>query len=307
MEENLNNKDNRIRGAIVKTVAFFDIFDFPLTGAEIWRFCDYRCELADVINFLDSSADFLEKSDGYYFLPGRSDLCGLRKAKILLAEKKYKKVSRIVRLFSFIPWIKMVAISNIIGQDNVKEDSDIDLFIITEKGRIWITRFATVVTVKLLGLRPRPNNVKDKICLSFFVSTENLDLKKLMMFDDVYFYHWLANLMPVYGQSDHYRSLIGENGWLLEKMPNWSIVEVSDDLKIRSDNSVFYHDLVDLFFGGLEVNFKKYQLKVMSPTLKKLMNKDTRVVVNDGVLKLISNDRRTYYRDLYLKKIKELM
>jgi len=287
-------------------VAFFDVFDFPMTVMEIWKFCDYQCGLDEILSFLNDEGDFLEEKDGFYFLPGREVLYELRKERVAIAEKKQKKALRVARIFSFIPWIKMIAISNVIGEKNMKEESDIDLFIITENRRIWITRFVVVALIKILGMRPTSDNVRDKICLSFFVTTEALNLQSFMMVDDIYFYFWLANLLPVYCSDNYYRKLIQANNWLLDKMPNWTEVVTENNLMIKRENSVFYRDVIDLFVGGLDVNLKNYQLKVMSPVLKELMNKDTRVVVNDGVLKLISNDRREYYRNLYLMKLRQL-
>lgn len=299
-------KLNKLRGAILRVVAFFDVFEFPLTATEIWKFCDYQCGLDEILSFLNNDGDLLEERDGFYFLPGRESLYRQRQERSVIAKKKQKKALRIARIFSFIPWIKMIAISNVIGRNNMKEESDIDVFIITESKRIWITRFVTVALVKILGLRPELNNVKDKICLSFFVTTDTLNLQNLMMADDVYFNYWLANLLPIYCRDDYYHKLIQDNTWLLDKMPNWSEMIGENDLLINRENSVFYRDVIDLLVGGLDANLKNYQLRVMSPTLKELMNKDTRVVVNDGVLKLISNDRREYYRDLYLMKLRQL-
>jgi len=305
--ETTEEKNNKIlRGAIQRVVAFFDVFEFPLTAMEIWKFCDYQCGLDDVLNFLSDEGDFLEEKDGYYFLPGRESLCDIRKERVQFAHDKQKKALRVAKLFSFIPWVKMIAISNVIGADNMKAESDIDIFIITEPKRIWITRFATVALVKMMGLRPELNNVKDKICLSFFVTTENLNLQSLMMKDDVYFYFWTANLSVIYNRDNYYHQLIQANTWLLERMPNWTEAVMDNDLTVKRENSVFYRDVIDLLVGGLDINLKSYQLRVMSPTLKELMNKDTCVVVNDGVLKLISNDRREYYRDLYLTKLRHL-
>ncbi|MBU4216423.1 MAG: hypothetical protein KJ907_14385 [Actinobacteria bacterium] len=304
--DNQVEKNNKIKEAITRVVAFFDVFEFPPTVMEIWKFCDYQCGLDEILTFLNDEGDFLEEKDGFYFLPGRESLYEQRRERGIIAKKKQKKALKIARIFSFIPWIKMIAISNVIGSDNMKEESDIDLFIVTEHKRIWITRFFAVVLVKLLGLRPTLNNVRDKICLSFFVTTENLNLQKLMMADDVYFYFWLANLLPIYCRDNYYYKLIQANNWFLDKMPNWSEAVTENDLMIRRESSVFYRDVIDLFIGGLDINLKNYQLKVMSPVLKELMNKDTRVVINDGVLKLISNDRREYYKNLYLIKLRQL-
>ena len=40
-----------------------------------------------------------------------------------------------------VPFIKMVAVCNTLGYDNAAKDSDIDLFIIAKRGRLFIVRF----------------------------------------------------------------------------------------------------------------------------------------------------------------------
>jgi hypothetical protein len=316
-------KLNKLREAALRVLAFFDVFDFPPTALELWRFSDYQCDFAEFLAFLNENGDFWEKKDEFYFgqgklipdhtksqelfyLVGREALCAKRKERADFALDKKKKALRVARLFRFIPWIKMIAIGNVIGQDNMKAESDIDIFIITESKRIWITRFITVALIKILGLRPELNNVQDKICLSFFVSADNLNLQNLMIDNDIYFYFWLANLEPIYDQADFYHRLIQSNNWLLAKMPNWSENTSAKKFLSKNNNAFFYRDILDLFLGGLDGSLKKYQLKVMAPILKDLMNKDTRVVINDGVLKLISNDRREHYRNLYLDRLASL-
>lgn len=47
---------------------------------------------------------------------------------------------------SWIPGIKMVAVVNSLSMYATHQDSDIDLFIITKKNRIWIVRFLVTLT-----------------------------------------------------------------------------------------------------------------------------------------------------------------
>lgn len=311
-------KENNIKEAIVKTIAFFDLFDYPLTRQEIWKYVQILQNTPMIIyDILDSKKlnNIIEEKNGFYFLAGREKIIRTRMERYNYAGRKFKRAMLMAKIFKFIPWIKMIAIGNIIGAHNLKDNGDIDFFIITEPGRIWITRFFCVVAADLLGWRPKGNITRDKICLSFFASEGAMDLRELMLdgeppkssrlgaadsggagnADDIYFIYWLAGLALIYNKDGVYKKFIKANHWLKEYLPNWQPPQSANQRNSGKNFSCFYHNLIDLLFRGLEKNAKKLQLKKMPSGLKKIMNKDTQVVVNDQVLKLHVKDRREEY------------
>ncbi len=297
-------KINEIKEAIIKVVAFFDIFDFPLTAFEIWKYLSVQCDLADVQEILNSGElnKVVSCKNGTYFLSGRGGIYVTRMKRYNYANAKFKKTLRIVRLFKYIPWIKMVAIGNMIGANNLKQESDIDLFIITASQRIWLTRFICAGLAALLKLRPTAENFRDKICLSFFVSEGALDLSSLKLSDDKYLLHWLADLTPVYDRGNTYDKFIAANQWVKESLPNWFEIKTASR-QVKALDNVVYSDLVDVLFGSLEKSAKNFQLRLLPQNIKAVMNKDTNVVINDDVLKLHINDRREEYNKIYLDRI----
>ena len=228
----------------MKTIAYFDMFDYPLTGFEIWQNLEIKCELVEVMEALETAGK-TESKNGFYFLAGRGAIVETRLARYNATDRKFKRALALMKIYKFIPWLKMAAIGNLMGAHNLKEASDIDLFIITEAKRIWLTRFFCVFLAKILHLRPKPGENKDKICLSFFVSEEALDLRPLMLNppsppligekinppyppllkgadnDDIYFIHWLAGLTPIHEKEGTYEKFIQSNTWLKNCLPNW--------------------------------------------------------------------------------------
>jgi len=305
-----------IKKAIVEAIAFFDLFSYPLTSFEVWRYLGLKRSLNEVLEILDqmlgqseedSSLLNLKRKNGFYFLAGREETIRIRMERYNFSEKKFRRALLVAKIFKFIPWIKMIALGNIIGAHNLREESDIDLFIVCEKGRMWLTRFFAILIIKILGLRPKLGETRDKICLSFFVDEEALGLEALMIkrantaspqthaASDIYFIYWLAGLTPIYDQGGIYRKFIEANVWLGHHLPNWQ----ADYLNYRRDASKsfsrFYRDVVDMFLGGLEKRSRKWQLRKMPAVMKDILNRDERVVVGEKVIKLHLNDRRKEY------------
>lgn len=308
--QNQTTTKNNLKEAILKAVAFFDIFDYPLTPFEIWTFCKIKNELGEILEILNNNSLPLETKYGFYFLNKRSKIVDIRQKRYNYANRKFKRALKIARLFKIIPWIKMIAVGNSIGANNLRNNSDIDFFIITEAKRIWITRWFCAGLTKLLNLRPQPRKKRDTICLSFYITSDNLELKKLMLpFDkthDVYFTYWLANLIPIYNKDNAYLELINANDWLKECLPNWLPFYSGHTRDVGLPFSDFYRDFIDLLIGGADSLLKKIQLRIMPDILHRQMNIDTRVVVNDKILKLYVNDRREEFREKYVLKLREI-
>lgn len=308
--------NQNIADDIIKTIAFFDMFDFPLTAIEVLEGLIAGSDLGKVMEAMDGMVALngrIESRDGFYFLNGRSAIIETRLGRYNISARKFRRAQGIARVFRLVPWIRLIAVGNILGADNFREEADIDFFIVTEKGRIWISRFFTVVIVKLLGLRASEEHKRDRICLSFFVSEEGADLSKLMLpetaagsrlanqpsgRDDVYFAYWLANLNFIYEREE--RAIDGfwqANSWLKPIFPNWSPIIRLKAGVVRGGIGKTYRAVIDFLFGWLGKNLKKLQMNRLAPKLKGLVNLDTRVVMDDAVLKLHDNDRRVEFRN----------
>ena len=300
-EENMN-----IKKAVLETIVFFDIFDFPLTHFEIWKYAEVECELNDVAKILSDSslAEVLGEKNGLYFLKGRDEIYITRMKRYAYSFKKFKRALFVAKIFRWLPWIKMIAVGNVIGGNNTKADSDIDLFIVTQANRIWLARLGCVLITEILRLRPKGKNVKDKICLSFFISEANLDLQSVVLDNDYYFRYWLAELTPIFIKEDVYKKFITANQWFLEKMPNW-ILYKSYKRSVADIVPRFYNATIDFLCGWSENIAKKLQEARLPAELRTLMNKDSRVVVSDKMLKFHKNDRREEYNKLFKGRVEK--
>ncbi len=308
-------KNNKIiENTIIKTIVFFDIFNYPLTLFEIWKFCNIKCKLLDIKKCLkDNTLKNIEENIGFYHLAGKKELIQKKNTRYNSTSKKIKKAIWIAKLFKFIPWIKMIAIAGFKGPHNLEYNGDIDFFVITKRKKIWTTRFFCVGFIKMLNLRPKINNKKNKICLSFYVAENNLNLEKLMLKKknsdktyDIDFVYWLSGFVPIYNIGQTYEKFSKKNNWIKKYLPNFFWTSPNERRSAGKSFGFFYYFLINLIFGNFELILKKIQLKILPEELKNLMNIDTRVIINDKMLKLHSKDRREEYRKKFEKKYEQL-
>jgi len=281
-------------GEVKKTLKFYSIFSFSLTPLEVYKNLGVKCKFIEVVSALEELCNIGEviEYSGYFYLSGSESLRDIRSARFLISIKKIKRARLVAYIISKLPFIRFIGICNSLGFLNAREDSDIDFFIITKSGYLWTARFFGVFLLKLFKMRPEKNNLKDKICLSFFISDKNLDISDVSLSgEDPYLYRWLSWIMPVYDDGI-YQDFINKNIWIKKFLPNfiWQNNYLVND---KSYLKTFFENI----FDGLEQILEKIQLKIMpSNLLKARERRDNSVVMNDKMLKLHLIDRRAEYR-----------
>lgn len=296
-----------VEKSVLSTIIYFDIFDYPLTLMEAWRWPDVRCKMLNIKECLEKLKDegLVVSRQGFYFLYGRSELVRKRIKRYNIAERKYRRLLWVSKILKMLPFVRMIAVCNNLAYSNARDDSDIDLFIVTKNGRIWCCRFFILLILKLLGLRPRPGYTRDKICASFFVTEDNLNLEQIKIDDnDIYLNYWLKQVMPIYDEDIYYKfrevNSWGGDGW----------VEIINRRKLRnSEIEKLGKGVIEKLFLDIDEKFYKWlQMKVMPKKLKEMaLDSGTEVIINDKMLKFHENDRRGYYRDLFRKKRLEFL
>jgi hypothetical protein len=107
----------KLKGAIISVIAFYDLFDFSPTALEVWSFLGTKADFDEVFFFLENGEpkDAIFSDNGFYFLKGREDLTGIRQQRYNISNQKIVKALRAAKIFRIIPWIKMIAVGNIIA------------------------------------------------------------------------------------------------------------------------------------------------------------------------------------------------
>jgi hypothetical protein len=116
----------------------------------------------------------------------------------------------------------MIAIGNSLSMYATHEDSDIDLLIVTQPGMIWLVRFFATFILWSHGVWRHGEDVAGNFCLSFFITTDALDLSSIVIEDDIYLYYWIYYLKPVFDRDNTYERFVRANEYIASVIPGFS-------------------------------------------------------------------------------------
>lgn len=201
----------QIRRAILKTLVYADLFDYPLSSEEVVRYLTVPAPPETVRRLLDDGAagGVFDRLNGFFTLPGRTELIGLRERRENVAREKWAAVHRYARWIARMPFVRMIAVTGTLAVANVEPTDDIDLFIVTSAGRLWLCRAFVILVVRAAAL------AGDELCPNYFLSERELSLKDR----DFFGAREVAQMVPLYG-ADTYRQMRELNDWVEDYLPH---------------------------------------------------------------------------------------
>ena len=291
--------------AILRTLAYADIFDYPLKKEEIWQWLigkqatgNKQKEVEKKLkenSFLMSRVSCL---DGHCCLKGRGEIVRLREQRRGYSIKKMKLAGKVAGIMRLIPWIKMVGVTGALAMKNSDKEDDIDLLIVTSKNRLWLTRALTVFLVELVARRRRPGDqkVKDKICLNMFLDEKHLSIPKKER--DLFSAHEVCQLRPIFIRGDTYSRFLQENSWVRGFLPNVyrGLTQIKDADKRRISVNQFKNQRS----SAVEQLAKRVQLWYMR-------NRRTTEKITEGIIRFHPQDAREWVLKEYQARLEKLM
>jgi predicted nucleotidyltransferase len=214
----------KLSSAVIKTLAYADIFEFPLKEKEVGKFLisPFRISQKKVSQtlILLMRKGIINKKEAFYYLKNQRKIVFLRKKRRKWSHLKFKKTQKIARLLKIIPWIKAVILTGSLSRENADQEDDIDWLVITSPQRLWLSRFLLIFTLQLLGKRRRPfqKKVKDKICANMFLTQKHLKLPKEEQ--DLFAAHEILQARLLWQKENSYFDFIKANSWTRKYLAN---------------------------------------------------------------------------------------
>ena len=215
--------------AIINTVSYMDVFDYPLTPAEIHRYL-IRLPLttAETHRLLDNGRLVparLSRRDGLYMLPGREVVADMRRQRREASRRLWPAAVTYGRLIARMPFVRMVAVTGSLAVNNVNPGGDIDYLVITADDHLWVARAFALLVVHWAARQGQ------EVCPNYFLSERALRLHDRTL----YTAREIAQMVPLYGRPV-YDALRHANAWTKRFLPNAAgpppaLVEAQDYLR----------------------------------------------------------------------------
>jgi len=195
--------------AILETLAYSDIFEYPLRLNELYRYLPMRAETEEVSRALNSLNELVGEQNGFYFLIGREKIVEIRKQREVHSQKLMRWALMYGRMLGALPFIRMVALTGSLAVLNSSKAADFDYMLVTAPNRVWMARAFALLLNRFTLL------FEHTLCPNLIVSENALTWST----HDLYSARELCQMIPITGM-DVYRKLMKANEWVKEFLPN---------------------------------------------------------------------------------------
>jgi hypothetical protein len=194
---------------ILRQLLYYHLFTYPLTEAEIRNGANAPERIAEELKNLVRNGLIRQKGE-FYFLGDDDTIVERRIRGNEAAARRMKDAMRYSRRIGKFPFVRAVMLSGSLSKGYMDEDSDIDYFIVTHPGRLWIARTFLVLYKKLFLLNSRKH-----FCVNYFVDTDHLRIED----ENVFTATEVVTLIPTCNP-EVYNQFAEENKWAGTFYPN---------------------------------------------------------------------------------------
>ena len=197
-----------LQKAILETLAYSDVFDYPLTFDELHRYLTVSAPRADLEACL-SDMSFVSTESGFYFLANRDETVRTRMAREQASRIAFQRACRYGYFLGSLPFVRMVTLTGSLAMLNLSRDADMDYMLVTQPGRLWLARAFAVLFGRLMRI------TGDRICVNLLISESALEWHP----HDLYSAREMCQMIPLAGK-DVYQRLRAANAWIKSFLPN---------------------------------------------------------------------------------------
>ena len=183
------------RQNILNTLAYFDIFQYPLLKEEILLFHSVITDQRLIDESLDDLCNegTVFKLDEFYSIQNGMALAQRRRTGNRLAFEQMKNAHRAAKILARFPYVRGLAISGSLSKNYADENTDIDFFIITKANRLWLARTLMHLFYKLHYFTGKQR----WFCMNYYVDEAGLEIEEKNIFTAIE----IITLLPMHGKT----------------------------------------------------------------------------------------------------------
>ncbi len=202
-----------LRCAVLSTLVYADLFDYPLTHSEIQRYLiGEAATTTRVTALLHGDAGlrrYIDRTRDWVHLAGRSHLAKVRRDRAAMSADLWPIARHFGAWIARLPFVRLVGVTGALAMNNAAVGDDIDLFILVQPGRLWLCRLFILAIVRLAARQGTT------LCPNFLLSTDQLRLSERNLFTA----HEIAQMIPL-TRTPWYHAFLDANGWVRDFLPN---------------------------------------------------------------------------------------
>lgn len=247
----LDVSSERLLHSVFQTLAYTDIFDYPLTAPEVYRYlASTNASTEEVTRILTDKRFFAQVGD-YFTLRGREHIVETRKRRAEIAARMWPKAVRYGQMIARLPFVRMVAVTGSLSMNNTEAGKDVDYMIVTAPNHLWTCRALSLLITRFAKLEGIT------LCPNYLITTNALELQERSL----YVAHELAQMIPLSGM-EVYREIRRLSGWSKDYLPNASTEpELPRGVKSLQKRSMIQHTLELLLSNLFGNRFEKWEMK----------------------------------------------
>ncbi len=238
-----------VEEAIIQTLAYSDVFDYPLRIEELHRYLPVKVSLEELRLALSRGVECVSSHDGFYFLEGREALTALRRRREAISRPALWRALQFGRVLGSLPFIRMVALTGSLAVLNSDWSGDLDYMLVTANGRVWTARGFAVLFGHLTA------RFGYALCPNLIVAESALKWTD----EDIYSAREICQMIPITGK-DVYERLRRTNDWTDCFLPNAS--GMSDIGNLQAVGASAVQSLMEMLLrGSLGNRLEEWEMK----------------------------------------------
>ncbi|MGZ5133577.1 MAG: nucleotidyltransferase domain-containing protein [Flavitalea sp.] len=237
---------------ILKVLAYFDIFHYPISSREIRSFLISNPSEHEVIVALQQlcTGKKIFKHEDFFVLRNDPTLVCQRKEDNYRAKQLLKTAYKISSFLFQFPYVRAIGISGSLSKNVADKNADIDFFVITKSNRLWVARTLMHLFKKLTFLVGRQH----WFCMNYYIDEQALQISD----KNIYTAIEVITLVPVCGNGA-LKSFFDANDWTDAYFPNYHF---STDSLQKAKHSFLKRSIESLFNNSFGEWLDNYLMKL---------------------------------------------